>query len=127
AVLFGGGLRALGLLLPVTAAKKTLLPLGWALVTSLAFSAWHYIGPLGDPFEAQPLLFRWVCGLVFVAIYALRGFAAAVRPPAVYDLWLMVFYLPPNDVARRFAAAEGIHRKARKREGLFGWFDFVRS
>jgi len=91
AVLFGGGLRALRLFLPVTVAKKTLLPLGWALVTSLVFSAWHYIGPLGDPFEAEPFLFRWVCGTVFVAIYALRGFAPAVWTHAVYDLWVMVF------------------------------------
>jgi len=68
-----------------------ILPIGWALLTSLAFSAWHYIGPLGDPFEAQPFIFRWVCGTVFVAIYALRGFAPAVWTHAVYDLWVMLF------------------------------------
>jgi len=90
--LFGGGLRVVTLFYPLTTAvRRAVVPIGWALATSAAFSAWHYLGPLGDPFEAQSFIFRWVCGLVFVAIYALRGFAPVVWTHAVYDLWVLVF------------------------------------
>ena len=90
--LFGGGLRLVMLLYPVTTpVRRVLVPVGWALLTSGAFSAWHYVGALGEAFDAQSFLFRWVCGLVFIAIYALRGFAPAVWTHAVYDLWVLVF------------------------------------
>jgi hypothetical protein len=90
--LFGGGLRLLTLFYPLTTAvRRGVVPIVWALLTSGAFSAWHYVGPLGDPFDAQSFIFRWVCGLVFVAIYALRGFAPVVWTHAFYDLWVLVF------------------------------------
>jgi hypothetical protein len=90
--LFGGGLHLVTLFVPTTtAARRTLVPIAWALLTSALFSAWHYIGALGEPFDAQSFIFRWVCGLVFVAIYALRGFAPVVWTHAVYDLWVLVF------------------------------------
>lgn len=90
--LFGGGLRLVTILFPTTTAtSRALVPITWALVTSAIFSAWHYVGALGEPFDAQSFLFRWVCGLVFVAIYALRGFAPVVWTHAVYDLWVLVF------------------------------------
>lgn len=90
--LFGGGRRVLGLFFPgTTMARRTLLPIGWAVVTAGLFSGWHHFGQLGEPFEAQPFIFRWVCGLVFVVIYAMRGFAPVVWTHAVYDLWVLVF------------------------------------
>jgi hypothetical protein len=90
--LFGGGRKVLGLFFPgTTMVRRTLLPIAWAVVTAGLFSAWHHFGQLGEPFEAQPFIFRWVCGLVFVAIYALRGFAPVVWTHAVYDLWVLVF------------------------------------
>jgi hypothetical protein len=92
AVLFGGGLRIVGLFYPATTvARRMLLPIGWAVVTAGLFSAWHHVGPLGEPFDAQPFIFRWVCGLVFVAIYAFRGFSPVVWTHTVYDLWVLVF------------------------------------
>lgn len=90
--LFGGGLRLVTMLYPMTTAvRRVVVPVTWALLTSAAFSAWHYYGALGEPFDAQSFIFRWVCGLVFVTIYALRGFAPAVWTHAVYDLWVLVF------------------------------------
>jgi hypothetical protein len=90
-LIFGMGLKALALLYPATGVlRRTLIPVGWALATAALFSAWHYIGPLGDPFDAQSFLFRWVCGAVFVAIYAFRGFAPVVWTHTIYDLWVMV-------------------------------------
>src|SRR5207249_1215221 len=51
---------------------------GWALVGALAFSAWHYVGPLGDHPDVASFVFRAVCGLVLTVIYVTRGFAPAV-------------------------------------------------
>lgn len=89
--LFGLGLRALRLLVPPeTATGRALLAPAWAIATALLFSAWHYIGALGDPFELRSFVFRWVCGVVFVIIYAFRGFAPVVWTHALYDVWVLV-------------------------------------
>ena len=71
-------------------ARRYLLIFGWALVSALAFSAWHYVGALGDPLVASSFVFRAVCGLVLVLIFALRGFAPAVWTHALYDVWAIV-------------------------------------
>ena len=63
----------------------------WALAESAAFSGWHYVGALGDPFDLQSFAFRAVCGLFLTAIFAFRGFAPAVWTHAIYDVWVMVF------------------------------------
>jgi hypothetical protein len=89
--LFGAGLRLIRIFVPfATSFRKMAVTIAWALVTSAAFSAWHYVGDLGDAFDAQSFLFRWVCGLVFVFIYAVRGFAPVVWTHTVYDFWVMV-------------------------------------
>ena len=63
----------------------------WAVAASAAFSAWHYVGDLGDSFELQSFVFRTACGVVLTAVYALRGFAPAVWTHALYDVWVLVF------------------------------------
>lgn len=75
--LFGKGMRTL------------IFTIGWAVVSALVFSAWHYVGPLSDQFKLQTFVFRAVCGFVLTAIYALRGFAPAVWTHALYDVWVM--------------------------------------
>jgi hypothetical protein len=88
---FGMGLKVVSLLFPGTnALKRVLVPVLWAVVTAGVFSAWHYVGDLGDAFDAKSFLFRWVCGTVFVTIYAFRGFAPVVWTHAIYDIWVMV-------------------------------------
>lgn len=87
--LFGVGAFALKKLLgggPRTFA----LTVGWAVVSAMVFSGWHYVGQLGDPFRLETFVFRAVCGLVLTAIYAFRGFAPAVWTHALYDVWVMV-------------------------------------
>ena len=63
----------------------------WAVAASAAFSAWHYVGDLGDSFELQSFVFRTACGVVLTAVYAMRGFAPAVWTHALYDVWVLVF------------------------------------
>jgi membrane protease YdiL (CAAX protease family) len=89
--LFGGGLTAIKILFPLSRWHKPLVFVGWALITSLVFSLWHYVGPLGDPLEPKSFVFRWVCGVVFTVIFAFRGFAPAVWTHALYDIWVLVF------------------------------------
>jgi hypothetical protein len=89
-ILFGMGLKLLHLFVPRTIPMRGLvLTVGWAVVAAGVFSGWHYVGDLGDRFEAQSFLFRWVCGLVFTAIYFFRGFAPVVWTHSLYDVWVM--------------------------------------
>jgi len=90
--LFGLGLRLLlGLLGTLARLQRLLVALGWALATSLVFSAWHYVGDLGEPFELRSFVFRAVCGLAFTIIYGFRGFAPAVWTHVIYDAWVLIF------------------------------------
>lgn len=89
--LFGLGARLLLLVLGIgKGAKRSLYVAGWAVLAAAVFSGWHYVGALGDPFDARSFVFRWVCGMVFTLIYAFRGFAPVVWTHTVYDLWVMV-------------------------------------
>jgi hypothetical protein len=90
-LLFGLGAKVLVLFAePIPPVQARLITLAWALVTAVAFSGWHYVGALGDPFELRSFVFRSVCGLAFTAIYAFRGFAPAVWTHVVYDVWVLV-------------------------------------
>jgi hypothetical protein len=90
--LFALGWRVLKLFVPMDVPlKRGLLFLFWAGFSAFVFSAWHYIGPLGDPFELRTFTYRLVCGLVFTAIFAFRGFAPAVWTHTLYDIWVLVF------------------------------------
>jgi hypothetical protein len=64
---------------------------GWALASGLLFSAWHYVGPLADPWDLRSFAYRATCGFFLAMVYALRGFAPAVWTHALYDIWAMVF------------------------------------
>ena len=90
-VLFGLGARLLAMLFPLLAPLRAIgVKVAWAVIAAGIFSAWHYVGDLGDAFDARSFVFRWVCGLVFTAIYWLRGFAPVVWTHALYDVWVLV-------------------------------------
>ena len=88
--LFGVGLALLNRYVNYAKVHPIMVGLGWALVTSLVFSLWHYVGPYGDSFAWASLVFRWVCGMCFAAIYHYRGFAPVVWCHTLYDVWVLV-------------------------------------
>ncbi len=61
---------------------------GAAVVGALIFSAFHYLGPLGDAFAVRSFVFRTVAGLLLSALYLLRGFGIAAWTHALYDVLL---------------------------------------
>ena len=64
---------------------------GFAVVTgAVIFSAFHYIGPYGDAFEAGSFTFRLIAGLIFSGLYVVRGFGITAWTHALYDVFLTV-------------------------------------
>jgi hypothetical protein len=60
---------------------------GWAvLASSLLFSAAHYVGPLGDTFQLESFVFRTLAGMLFAALFLVRGFGIAAGSHFFYDL-----------------------------------------
>jgi hypothetical protein len=60
------------------------------VVGAVIFSAFHYIPPLGDPFELQSFVFRTIGGLAFSALYLTRGFGITAWTHALYDAFLLL-------------------------------------
>jgi hypothetical protein len=73
--------------------------LGWSAVTAgvvavgvgaFVFSAFHYIGPFGDPLEAGSFTFRLIAGVFFSALFVTRGFGITAWTHALYDVFLLL-------------------------------------
>jgi hypothetical protein len=71
--------------------------LGWSagaaglaatLLGALVFSAFHYVGPYGDRLELASFTFRAIAGVLFSALYLLRGFGITAWTHALYDVFL---------------------------------------
>lgn len=71
--------------------------LGWSartagvvacVVGALLFSAFHYVGPFGDPLELGSFTFRAIAGVTFSALYLTRGFGIAAWTHALYDVYV---------------------------------------
>jgi membrane protease YdiL (CAAX protease family) len=60
-----------------------------ALVSSLLFSAAHYL-PGGDTFQVPSFLYRFIAGLLFAILFLTRGLAAAVYTHALYDVYVLL-------------------------------------
>jgi hypothetical protein len=59
-----------------------------AVLGALVFSAFHYVGPYGDPFQVGSFTFRAVAGLLFSGLYIVRGFGVTAWSHALYDVFL---------------------------------------
>jgi CAAX prenyl protease-like protein len=57
---------------------------------ALIFSAFHYIGPYGEPLELGSFMFRAVAGVLFSGLYVLRGFGITAWTHALYDVFLAI-------------------------------------
>jgi len=55
---------------------------------ALVFSAFHYIGPLGDTLQLGSFVFRTVAGVLLSGLFLLRGFGVAAWTHALYDVFL---------------------------------------
>ena len=60
-----------------------------ALVGALLFSAVHYVGVFGDPFEVGSFLFRFLFGLAMNVLFLVRGFGVAAWTHALYDVMVV--------------------------------------
>ena len=60
------------------------------IVGALIFSAFHYIGPFGDPFRLTSFTFRAFSGVAFSALYLLRGFGITAWTHSLYDAFLLL-------------------------------------
>jgi hypothetical protein len=58
------------------------------VVGALIFSAFHYIGPYGDHLELASFTFRAIAGVMFSALYLLRGYGITAWTHALYDVFL---------------------------------------
>ena len=87
-VLLVGGLAA-GLRW-LTGARRLHTGIVAAVVGALIFSAFHYIGEYGDPFELASFTYRAIAGLVFSGMYLVRGFGITAWTHALYDVYVMV-------------------------------------
>jgi membrane protease YdiL (CAAX protease family) len=86
------------LLLPLVAALLKLVGarppwpiLGAIVLTSIAFSAAHYIGPHGDKWELFSAFLRLVAGAFFATLFVYRGFGIAAGTHALYDIFVGFF------------------------------------
>ena len=62
-----------------------------ALLSAFIFSAFHYIGPYGDPWELPSFLFRALAGLAFSVLFLVRGFGITAWTHALYDVFLFLY------------------------------------
>lgn len=61
----------------------------WMMAAGTAaflFAIAHHAGTMGEPFTWYAFSFRWVAGLAFGVLFALRGFAIAVGAHIAYDV-----------------------------------------
>ncbi len=60
------------------------------LTSAVLFSVTHYVGAYGDAVELWSLTYRFVAGLAFSLLYALRGYGITAWTHSLYDVFLIV-------------------------------------
>ncbi len=87
-LLFRGFLLGVLLVVFTRAAKMKKIPAAlWsAVLASLLFSLFHYIGPSRDTFSVAGFIQRMLGGLYFSALFVSRGFGVTAASHALYDV-----------------------------------------
>jgi hypothetical protein len=60
------------------------------LAGALLFSAFHYVGGLGEPLRLDSFVFRAIAGVAFSALYLTRGFGITAWTHALYDVAVLL-------------------------------------
>jgi hypothetical protein len=84
-VLLVSGIAALGLALGWR--KPIAIGVG-VVMSALIFSAFHYVGPMGDTLTLPSFTFRAVAGLLLSGLYVARGLGITAWTHALYDVGL---------------------------------------
>ena len=58
------------------------------ILTSLVFSAAHYVGRHGETYDSFSFAFRFIAGAVFAVLFVSRGFGVAAGTHALYDVFV---------------------------------------
>jgi hypothetical protein len=66
---------------------------GAAIGGAAVFSAFHYLGPFGDPWQLASFLFRFIAGLILTGLYFMRGYGITAYTHSLYDLWITLNFL----------------------------------
>jgi hypothetical protein len=61
-----------------------------AVLGAVLFSAFHYIGPFGDPLQLPSFVFRCIAGLLLTGLYFARGYGITAYTHSLYDLWITI-------------------------------------
>lgn len=59
------------------------------VVSSLAFSLAHHLGPAGEAFSFAAFTYRALAGAFFALVFHVRGFAVAAWTHALYDVYVL--------------------------------------
>ncbi len=57
-------------------------------LTSVVFSAAHYVGAEGDALEIYSFTFRFLAGVFFSVLFVYRGFGVAAGAHALYNIFV---------------------------------------
>ena len=76
---------AIGLLAWMRAGRGVSV-IGGIVLTSVLFSAAHYVPGSGDPFRWLTFFFRFLAGVLFAVLFRYRGFGIAAGTHAFYDV-----------------------------------------
>jgi len=60
------------------------------VLSSLLFAIAHHIGPAGDPWTLQIVVYRTLAGAAFATIYYYRSLAHACYAHALYDIYVLI-------------------------------------
>lgn len=74
----------------ILAGSAPLAGIGATVLGAFLFSAFHYIGPYGDPLELGSFTYRMIAGVAFSALYLIRGFGITAWTHALYDVYVLI-------------------------------------
>lgn len=60
-----------------------------AVLSAVFFSLYHYLGYFNESFEVESFLFRFFAGMVFSAIFIIRGYGIVAYTHSFYNIFLM--------------------------------------